>query len=191
MFEEICSKFFEDRFIFDFDKSYTKLLSEFSHISLFSISLHLLRCTRSCDKKSYYCRLSSRVRELTKNCSFFQVFKCPQELFVCFSSVRIRMYINCTLNALFFSSTKVIPNERNKAFNVSLADEKKILLIIFKHGKILLDKFWYTTNYKFFYDFFDQLDTVNSSFCFKNFVSKPKFGPYNFPDYCHVTWEYH
>ena len=90
------------------------------------------------------------------------------------------MYINCTLNALFFSSPKVIVNKRNKAFNVSLADEKKILLIIFKHAKIFLDKFWFTTNFKFFYDFFDQLDTVNSSSSFKNFVSKPKFGPYNF-----------
>ena len=119
----------------------------------------------------------SGYTELTKNCSFFQVFKCPQELFFCFSSVLIRMYINCTLNALFFSSPKVIPNERNKAFNVSLADEKKIILIVFKHDKIFLDKFWYTTNYKLFYDFFDRLDTANSSFCFKNFVSKPKFGP--------------
>ena len=142
-------------------------------MSLFSISLHFLRCAQSCDKKSYYSRLCSRVREnlfmernafsnlrvcacgsyldmkpchcleldvflidaetrvsgyteLTKNCSFFQVFKCPQELFVCSSSVLIRMYINCTLNALFFSSPKVIPNKRNKAFNVSLADENKI-----------------------------------------------------------------
>ena len=133
----------------------------------------------------------SGYAELTKNWSFCQVFRCSQELFVCFSSVLIRTYINCTLNALLFSSSKVIPNKRNKAFNLSLADEKKILLIIFKHAKIFLDKSWYRTNFKFFYDFFYQLDTVNSSSCFRNFVSKPKFGPYNFPDYCHVTWEYH
>ena len=125
LIEEIYSNFFEDRFIFDFDENYAKLLSEFSHMSLFSISLHFLRCTQSCDKKSYYCRLWARVREnlfmernafsnlrvcaygsyldmkschcleldvllidaetrvsgyteLTKNCSFFQVFKCPR-----------------------------------------------------------------------------------------------------------------
>ena len=193
LIEEIYSSFFEDRFIFDFDENYSKLLSEFSHMSLFSICLHFLRCTRSCDKKSYYCCLCYRVREnlfferntfsklrvcpygsyldmkschcleldvflieagtcvsgytkLTKNCSFFQVFQCPQELFVCFSSILIRMYINCTLNALFFSPPKV----KHKAFNVSLVDEKKILLIILRHAKIFLDKFWYTTNFKFF-----------------------------------------
>ena len=53
------------------------------------------------------------------------------------------MYINCTLNALFFSPPKV----KHKAFNVSLVDEKKILLIILRHAKIFLDKFWYTTNF--------------------------------------------
>ena len=61
----------------------------------------------------------------------------------------IRMYINCTLNALFFASPKV----KHKAFNVSLVDEKKILLIILRHAKIFLDKFWYTTNFNFFMTF--------------------------------------
>ena len=88
----------------------------------------------------------SRYTELTKNCSFFQVFQCPQELFVCFSSILIRMYIDCTLNALFFSPPKV----KHKAFNVSLVDEKKILLIILRNAKIFLDKFWHTKNFNFF-----------------------------------------
>ena len=35
LIEEIYSSFFEDRFIFDFDENYSKLLSEFSHMSLF------------------------------------------------------------------------------------------------------------------------------------------------------------
>ena len=56
------------------------------------------------------------------------------------------MYIDCTLNALFFSSPKV----KHKAFNVILVDEKKILLIILRYAKIFLDKFWYTTNLNFF-----------------------------------------
>ena len=63
LIEETYSSFFEDCFIFDFDENYSKLLSEFSHMSLFPICLHFLRCTRSCDKKCYYCRLCSQVRE--------------------------------------------------------------------------------------------------------------------------------
>ena len=47
------------------------------------------------------------------------------------------MYINCTLNALFFSTPKL----KHKAFNASLVEEKKILLKILKLAKIFLDKF--------------------------------------------------
>ena len=96
------------------------------------------------------------------------------------------MYINCTLKCfIFFSQPKV----KHKSFNVGLVDEKKIYLVILRHAKIFLDKFWYTTNFKF--DFVDQPDIINSSSCFKNCGLKPKFGRYNFTDYCHVTWEYH
>ena len=58
--------FFDDTFFgynFDFEENYFKLKKEFRHMSLFSICLHFLRCTRSCDKKSNYCRICSRVRE--------------------------------------------------------------------------------------------------------------------------------
>ena len=34
-------------------------------MSLFSVCLHFLRCRRSCDKKSGYCKMCSRVRENT------------------------------------------------------------------------------------------------------------------------------
>ena len=56
------------------------MLLEFTqNMSLFSICLHFLRCTRSCGKKSYYCRLCSRVREncfLERN-AFTGLCVCP------------------------------------------------------------------------------------------------------------------
>ena len=48
-----------------------------------------------------------------------------------------------------------------------LADEKNILFLMVKHAKIFLDKFWYTTNYRFFYDFLNQFESVNYSSCFE------------------------
>ena len=92
--------------------------------------------------------------ESTKNCSFFQFFHCPEELFVSFSSILIRLFINCVMNVFNF-------------LKVSLADEKKILFLMVKHAKIFLDKFWYTTNHKFFYDFFNQFEDINCSSCFE------------------------
>ena len=66
--------------------------------------------------------------ESTKNCSFFQFFHCPEELFVSFSSILIRLFINCVMNVFNF-------------LKVSLADEKKILFLMVKHAKNFLDKF--------------------------------------------------
>ena len=64
LIEDINANFFEDRFIFDFDEYYSKMLKEFTqNMSLFSICLHFLLCICSCDKKSYYCHLCSRVHE--------------------------------------------------------------------------------------------------------------------------------
>ena len=50
---------------FDFEEIYDKLIKEFRHMSLFSVCLHFLRCRRSCEKKSGYCKMCSRVRENT------------------------------------------------------------------------------------------------------------------------------
>ena len=76
-----------------------------------------------------------------KNFSFFQFFHCPEELFVSFSSILIRLFINCAMNVFNFSK-------------VSLADEKKILVLMVKHAKSFLDKFCYATNYHFFFMIF-------------------------------------
>ena len=50
---------------FDFEEIYDKLIKKFRHMSLFSVCLHFLRCQRSCEKKSGYCKMCSRVRENT------------------------------------------------------------------------------------------------------------------------------
>ena len=66
---------------------------------------------------------------------------------------------------------------------VSFSDKRTIIQKIIKHALIFLGKFWHETNNKFFYEFFDMFDTVNSSACYRNFESKPKLGPYHFAPY--------
>ena len=56
-------------------------------MSLFLICLHFLRCTRSCDKKSNYCKVCSRVCE-----NFF--FKC--NAFPSLSVYSVETYLNCS-----------------------------------------------------------------------------------------------
>ena len=105
-------------------------------------------------------------------CCFFQEFDYPQELFVAFSLVLERMYLNYTIKTL-----------SNLLCQVSLADEKTIITIILKSALSFLRMFWHETNYKFFYEFFDVFDYVNSSVCYKNVDAKPKYGPYHY-----VSW---
>ena len=54
-----------DTFAFDFEKNYDNLIKKFRHMSLLSVCLHFLRCRRSCEKKSDFCKVCSRVRENT------------------------------------------------------------------------------------------------------------------------------
>ena len=49
--------------------------------------------------------------------------------------------------------------------------------------KFFLDKFWYTTNFKFFYNFYNQLENVNYSSCFDK-SAQVKY-------YCHVKCKSH
>ena len=74
---------------FDFEENYFKLKKEFRHMSSFSICLHFLRCTRSCNNKSNYCRACSRICE--KNFFFFE---CNAFLKLCVFSVR--SYLDCS-----------------------------------------------------------------------------------------------
>ena len=64
---------------------------------------------------------------------------------------------------------------------LTLVDEHKIIEKIVKYGHFLLSKFWHDTNINFFYEFFDLFDTVNSSVCYQNVATKPKFGLYHGP----------
>ena len=64
---------------------------------------------------------------------------------------------------------------------LTLVPEHKIIEKIVKHGHFLLSKFWHDTNINFFYEFFDLFDLVNSSVCYQNVATKPKFGLYNGP----------
>ena len=67
--------FFDEIFFdynFDFEENYFRLVRDFRDMSLFSICLHFLRCTRSCDNKTNYCRVCSRVREkIFMDCNAF------------------------------------------------------------------------------------------------------------------------
>ena len=142
LIEEIYSSFFEDRFIFDFDENHSKLLSEFSHMSLFSICLHFLRCTRSCDKKSYYCLLCSRVHEnLFFECNAVSKLRvCPYgsyldmkschclelDVFLIDAETCVSGYTKLTKNCSFFKFFKV---HRNYLFVFLLYLSECILIV--------------------------------------------------------------
>ena len=102
-------------------------------------------------------------------CCLFQEFQYPQELFAAFSSLLVRMYLNYKSKTL-----------SNLLCQVSLSDEKTMIIIILMSAQKILRMFWYETNYIFFYEFFDMFDTVNCNICYKNFDPKPKFGPYHY-----------
>ena len=63
-------------------------------MSLFSICLHFLRCSRSCDKKSNYCRGCSRVREVVV---FFFESNAFSNLCIC----SVGTYLDCSSSARF------------------------------------------------------------------------------------------
>ena len=70
--------FFDETFFnyhFDFEEYYFKLMERYRHLPLFSVCLHFLRCVRSCDIKSNYCRSCSRVCGKTfYECNAFQIW---------------------------------------------------------------------------------------------------------------------
>ena len=63
------AKYFDSTFFdwyFDYEENFSGLLKQFRHLSLFSVSLHFLRCVRSCEKVfglPPHCKLCSRVRD--------------------------------------------------------------------------------------------------------------------------------
>ena len=115
----------------------------------------------------------------SKKCSFFNEFEFAFDLFMAFSSLFVRLYLNLTVDYL-----------DNFLCRAALADRTKLIGLILKHAKIFLLKFWNETNSKFFHEFFDLFDQVNKSVCYKNQELKPKFGPYNFPP-CTLSVSFH
>ena len=80
--------------------------------------------------------------ESTGKCSDFEVFSFARDLFACFCSVRVRMYLSITTE--YFSDLISL---------LSLSDEKKIVRKIFPFAHLLLHTF-FDLNYLFFYEFF-------------------------------------
>ena len=64
LIEAISNEFFYT-YAFDFEGNYDRLIKKFCHMSLFSVCLHFLRCRRSSEKKSGYCKVCLKVRENT------------------------------------------------------------------------------------------------------------------------------
>ena len=90
------AKYFDEKFLdynFDFEENYFRLVRDFRHMSLFSICLHFLRCTRSCDNKANYCRVCSRVREkFFMDCNAFSSLCVLMEL-ICICKIIIELIL--------------------------------------------------------------------------------------------------
>ena len=99
---------------------------------------------------------------------FFFKFLNMRKIFLLPFRGLIRKYLNITLKYFPFLST-------------NLQDEKRITETIVKHSHFLPSKFWHEVNINYFYEFFDLFDTVNSSFCYENVITKPKICPYHGP----------
>ena len=83
----LCQQYFDEKcfnYQFDFDESFSGLLKEFRHLSLFSVSLHFLRCIKFCENMwniPVYCKLCSRVPDHT-----FVPCNCYGNLLITFGS---------------------------------------------------------------------------------------------------------
>ena len=61
---------------------------------------------------------------------------------------------------------------------LNLNDERKVRDIIMMQSLFFLARFWHEVNIDFFYEFLDNFDEYNLSYCFGNSSRKPEFGPY-------------
>ena len=146
----------------------------FSNLCVYLFESYLdIKTSGRLDLDVFLLNASDNLRCYTKNngkCCHFQSFEFARDLFAPFCSVFVRMYLNDTID--YFSGL---------FSRISLSDEKKIIEKIFRHALSMLNKFWDESNYKFFYEFFDMFDKVNSSVCYQNVTNKPEFGPYQCP----------
>ena len=103
--------------------------------------------------------------EKNEKCCYFQSFNRPEDVFAAFSSILLRIYLHLCFE--FFSY-----------IDLNISDNRGVRNLILNPGCYLLSKFWHETNIDFWYEFFDIFDKYNLSFCFKNSVKNPQFGPY-------------
>ena len=135
-------------------------------MSLFSVCLHFLRCRRSCDKKSGYCKMCSRVRENTfyDHNAFLSLKVSRKDDYLDIGSSE-RVDLNVFLNRpayfpyCFCESTRSCTDHQCSVLvrmnlniaidhfseiipDLSLADEKKVAKKIFSSASLLLYKFF-------------------------------------------------
>ena len=98
-------------------------------------------------------------------CDYYNELRHAQDLFVPFTSVLIRMYINY-ISKYFFK------------FQFTLCDEKNAYDAIYYYASKLMYDF-FNINCVFFYEFLNMFDKFNRSHRLKINKLKKKFGPYH------------
>ena len=98
-------------------------------------------------------------------CTYFVLFSNPEEVFVAFSSILIRIFVNVCFK--FFND-----------LDLNITDDSKIRDIIMLQSLAFLARFWHEVNIDFFYEFFDKFDDYHLSHCFRNSSRKPEFAPF-------------
>ena len=90
---------------------------------------------------------------------YHETFYHPSELLVQFTSILVRLYVNCCLNCML-------------DLDLTVNDEKILIENIYLSASSLMYDF-FDTNYRFFYDFFDVFfERYSSSYCYS--LSKKK-----------------
>ena len=100
-----------------------------------------------------------------RTCDYYNELHHAQDLFVPFTSVLIRMYINY-VSKYFFK------------FQFKLRDEKIVYDAIYLYASRLIYEF-FDINYVFFYEFLNMFNNFNRSHCLKINKLKKKIGPYD------------
>ena len=75
-----------------------------------------------------------------EKCNYYEEFDKPVDLYVAFSSVMVRLYLNFVLNCLF-------------ELHLTLAFEKTLIQIVYMYACGIMYDFFGETNYLFAYDF--------------------------------------
>ena len=102
----------------------------FQSLCLTSYGTYLGLENHNCDDLDVFLSQEVPYTFNSDKCCNFQYFKYPQELFSCFSSLLIRIFLNCVLRCF-----------NNSLLSLSLHDEKKICHIILRQAQYFLKGF--------------------------------------------------